>query len=142
MPGLLQTPEAQFGEVKFALAILAEFLGTMFFTFAGTTTPTGLSAPLYIGAASYILTVSAYTLTLVHLAIRGDVYAAKRWDGRCGSGELVCSFVRRFAAVSTPISGQESTNFWTGIKGPLGQWHDLGRIGICDCEYQRRVSVS
>lgn len=44
MPGLLQTPDAQFGEVKFALAVVAELLGTMFFTFAGTTTPTGVTS--------------------------------------------------------------------------------------------------
>lgn len=31
MPGLLQTPDAQFGEVKFALAVVAELLGMHFF---------------------------------------------------------------------------------------------------------------
>ena len=44
MPGLLQTPESKFGGVKFVTAVIAEFLGTLFFAFAGTTTPTGVTS--------------------------------------------------------------------------------------------------
>ncbi|KAL3137460.1 hypothetical protein ABBQ38_004750 [Trebouxia sp. C0009 RCD-2024] len=39
MPGLLQSPEGNFGSAKVIYALVAEFLGTMLFTFAGTTTP-------------------------------------------------------------------------------------------------------
>ena len=41
MPGLLQSPEGSFGSAKVIYALVAEFLGTMLFTFAGTATPTG-----------------------------------------------------------------------------------------------------
>ena len=41
MPGLLQTPSGQFGEVKFIYALIAEFIGVMLFAFAGSTTPQG-----------------------------------------------------------------------------------------------------
>lgn len=41
MPGLLQSPEGNFGSAKVIYALVAEFLGTMLFTFAGTATPTG-----------------------------------------------------------------------------------------------------
>jgi glycerol uptake facilitator-like aquaporin len=41
MPGLLQSPEGNFGSAKVIYALIAEFLGTMLFTFAGTATPTG-----------------------------------------------------------------------------------------------------
>ena len=41
MPGLLQTPSGQFGEVKFVYALIAEFIGVMLFAFAGSATPTG-----------------------------------------------------------------------------------------------------
>lgn len=41
MPGLLQSPEGNFGSAKVIYALVAEFLGTMLFTFAGTTTPGG-----------------------------------------------------------------------------------------------------
>lgn len=41
MPGLLQSPEGNFGSAKVIYALVAEFLGTMLFTFAGTSTPTG-----------------------------------------------------------------------------------------------------
>lgn len=39
MPGLLQSPEGNFGSAKVIYALVAEFLGTMLFTFAGTVTP-------------------------------------------------------------------------------------------------------
>lgn len=41
MPGLLQSPEGNFSSAKVIYALIAEFLGTMLFTFAGTTTPIG-----------------------------------------------------------------------------------------------------
>ena len=41
MPGLLQSPDGNFGSAKVTYALLAEFLGTMLFTFAGTATPVG-----------------------------------------------------------------------------------------------------
>lgn len=41
MPGLLQSPEGNFGSAKVIYALIAEFIGTMLFTFAGTATPTG-----------------------------------------------------------------------------------------------------
>ena len=41
MPGLLQTPSGQFGEAKFIYALIAEFIGVMLFSFAGSATPTG-----------------------------------------------------------------------------------------------------
>ncbi len=41
MPGLSQTPSGQFGEAKFIYALIAEFIGVMLFTFAGSATPTG-----------------------------------------------------------------------------------------------------
>ena len=44
MPGLLQTPDSKYFQVKFLIALIAEFLGTMLFTFAGTTTPTGVTS--------------------------------------------------------------------------------------------------
>lgn len=44
MPGLLQTPSSAYGDTKFVVACIAEFLGTMFFTFCGSATPTGTSS--------------------------------------------------------------------------------------------------
>lgn len=41
MPGLLQSPEGKFGSAKVIYAFIAEFLGTLLFTFAGTATPVG-----------------------------------------------------------------------------------------------------
>ena len=41
MPGLLQSPEGKFGSAKVVYAFIAEFLGTLLFTFAGTATPVG-----------------------------------------------------------------------------------------------------
>lgn len=41
MPGLLQAPDSKFGSVKFVYALVAEFIGVMLFTFAGTATPAG-----------------------------------------------------------------------------------------------------
>lgn len=41
MPGLLQSPEGNFNSAKVIYALIAEFLGTMLFTFVGTTTPIG-----------------------------------------------------------------------------------------------------
>ena len=41
MPGLLQSPEGNFRSAKVIYALVAEFLGTMLFTFAGTATPVG-----------------------------------------------------------------------------------------------------
>ncbi|KAK9804678.1 hypothetical protein WJX73_009374 [Symbiochloris irregularis] len=44
MPGLLQTPGHAYSDTKFVVALFAEFLGTMFFTFCGSATPTGSSS--------------------------------------------------------------------------------------------------
>lgn len=44
MPGLLQSPEGNFGSAKVIYAFIAEFLGTMLFTFAGTATPVGTTS--------------------------------------------------------------------------------------------------
>ena len=44
MPGLLQAPNSKFGSWKFAYALMAEFVGVMLFTFAGTATPVGTTS--------------------------------------------------------------------------------------------------
>lgn len=44
MPGLLQSPEGNFSSAKVLYAFVAEFIGTMLFTFAGTATPVGTTS--------------------------------------------------------------------------------------------------
>ena len=46
--GLLQTPDSSFGSIKFVMALIAECLGTLIFTFAGSATPSGAELAMHV----------------------------------------------------------------------------------------------